>query len=294
MADAAATTDLVIDGPEAVAILEHAGLIERVTRPDGTVGCRPIGDLVQFDKHAQTRLPFAGRLVTGGAQIADLGGLAYEERPDGTFDAPTIIVGTRPVAPRVDALPVAAPSPPSTEPSPAGPSAADTRFDWELHEIGQGRGSEWDPHAPPAPPPNAVQNMFSLFGGPGTTRIPAGQLAAVAAMSITSAIDPTTGKFIAGPLAGQPVPAPTIDGGRVSATIRLPPPFDLFPDADVAVNVVAEHGRLVVEDVTGFPAGLGRMRRASPTSASPSSTPGCAAPASGSWRSTPGTVCFRS
>jgi hypothetical protein len=91
--------DRVIDGPEAIKALQKEGLLETVTRPDGTIGYRPIGDLAQFDHLPQTRVPLRNQPIVDGEQLHDVGALAYHERPDGTFDSATIVAGVQPATP---------------------------------------------------------------------------------------------------------------------------------------------------------------------------------------------------
>jgi hypothetical protein len=91
-------------------VLQRAGLLESVTRPDGTSAYRPTGMLAQFDKLPQERVALTNQGVVNGEQFHDVGALAYNEHPDGTFDSATIVVGVKPASPPV--LAPATPTPP--------------------------------------------------------------------------------------------------------------------------------------------------------------------------------------
>ena len=104
----------VVSGTDAIKVLLQSGLVQPVTRPDGTSGYAPVGDLVQFDHNPQWHVPLTGQSIVNGEQFHDLGVLAYNERPDGTFDTATIVVGVQPAAPPPGTpAPTAAVSPPT-------------------------------------------------------------------------------------------------------------------------------------------------------------------------------------
>src|SRR5207342_3251453 len=62
-------------------------------------------------KQPQWRVQLSGQHPVDGVQYHDVGALAFEERPDGTFDSATIVVG-------VEAAPPPAPAAPAQPPSP--------------------------------------------------------------------------------------------------------------------------------------------------------------------------------
>jgi hypothetical protein len=95
------TSQIVVDGSDAISILRHQGWLEPVTRPDGSVGWKPKGDLdqfVSFDHGAWQPAFISGLATSGGAHVGNLVGLAFTPGADGLIDSVTFVASVAPPA----------------------------------------------------------------------------------------------------------------------------------------------------------------------------------------------------
>ena len=116
--------DRIVSGRDAINVLLQAGLVQPVTRPDGTTGYKPVGDLAQFDHNPQWRPKLTGQPIVDGEQFHDIGALAYNEHPDGTFDTATIVVGVQRATPPPPVPAASAPVPVDPDATPLGDALA--------------------------------------------------------------------------------------------------------------------------------------------------------------------------
>ncbi|HEY7626717.1 MAG TPA: hypothetical protein VH761_06605, partial [Ilumatobacteraceae bacterium] len=95
--DVPPTTDVIVDGQQAIDILIANGLITPVTRADGSTGYVPTTTDLTDNPYVK--------------------GIAWGDNPDGTIDNPVIVVPGEPPT----EIPESPPEPPPTEPPPTEP-----------------------------------------------------------------------------------------------------------------------------------------------------------------------------
>jgi hypothetical protein len=164
----------IYDGQPATDLLVRQGWLAPVTRPDGSIGYQPLGDLEQFldHDHGPWQPSFSpGTVGPDGNSVHELVGVALTPGADGMLDSVTVVTSVG------NPAPAPAPAPPASQPTESGAMgllAIDEIIDsaswkpsaWELQQIhDQFAAMTPSPGVPPPSVPTSPLESLLRSGG---------------------------------------------------------------------------------------------------------------------------------